>query len=80
MKNFYPITLVAIALCLSGCGKEAVSPRSADWYSANPEKREADRAACRANPPGSDVGKQNCKNAEASEVRDMAGPSPVRIR
>lgn len=80
MKRLYSITLVAIALTLSGCGKDAVSARSTDWYSANPKERDTDRAACRMNPPTSDVGRQNCKNAEASEVRDLAGPSPVRLR
>ena len=80
MKNFYAITVTTIALCLAGCGKEAVSPRSADWYSANTKERAADRAACRTDAPTSEVGKQNCKNAEASEVRDLTGPSRVRIQ
>lgn len=80
MKRLFPISVVAIALALSGCGKEAVSPRSVDWYSANQKERAADRAACRSDAPASEAGKQNCKNAEASEVRDLAGPSPVGIR
>lgn len=80
MKHIFQISVVAFALALSGCGKEAVSPRSVDWYSANQKDRAADRAACGSDTPASEIGKQNCKNAEASEVRDLVGPSPVGIR
>lgn len=80
MKRLFPISVVAIALVLSGCGKEAVSPRSVDWYSTNPKDRKIDLATCRSEAPTSEVGKQNCKNAEASKVRDLVRPSPVGIR
>lgn len=80
MKLLYSLSPIMVAFCLFGCGKEVVSAHSADWYSANPKERDADSAACHTNPPRSDVGKQNCRNAEASELRDMTGPSHVQFR
>ena len=80
MKRIFQITVVAIALSLSGCGQEAAAPRSVDWYTANPKDRASDRIACRSEAPTSAIGKQNCMNAEASEVRALIDPSPVRIR
>jgi hypothetical protein len=79
MSRLVCLSLIAAAVALAGCG-EKLEPRSADWYSANPKERAADLQECRTTPPTNDTGKQNCKHAEMSEVRDLAGPSRVRIR
>jgi hypothetical protein len=80
MKKISFVMLAAISMSLAGCDAATVTPRSVDWYNENHQARATDLAACHSTPPTSEIGKQNCRNAESSDVLDLSGPSRVRIR
>lgn len=80
MKKVSFLMLAIISMSLAGCDATTVTPRSVDWYNANNQNRTTDLAACRSTPPTSETRKQNCRNAESSEVLDLSGPSRVRNR